>query len=455
MERHDILDIWKQPDCQFRRIAVSEALRLLPHSFGLCLQMLADCPEEQAWELVVPLRKHMPFLHEGYSPAVALPEGSFDVFPEWAEQYKAAMASLGQEADPRLPGVCYRYFNALRSDLQTMYPHYDFSDCLREEEKSFVSSHQLMVFVTGVCNLQCPYCFSSDIEHTYISADDLRRIFAWAAKNDCSMVTPCGGEPMLYPHIGLFFDLVADYGMRTYMASNCTMPLSRLTPKQLGTIDVLTCHMTESLWKRQEYMKTFCENLQLAQQMGIKIIARANIVSPNEETEPWFELVERYGLDTFYISTPIPSGAHDNLYIDPATFVSYVPVIKRCIGRCRERHINIGFAKPIPLCIFDRETASWLMQSDRFLPLCNNHEDGGTRNACISPDMHIEPCPGVPRPRIPFSESITWKDLETQLGAEIHRALQKPLFERCSRCFLSQRRICQGACLSYKYLTKA
>ena len=276
MERHEILDIWNQPDCQFRKIAVSEALRLLPHSFGLCLQMLADCPEEQAWELVVPLRKRMPFLHEGYRPAEALPEGSFDVFAEWAEQYKAAMASMQQEADPRLAGVCYRYFNALRSDLKLMFPRHDFSDCLRKEEKSFVSSHQLMVFVTGVCNLQSPYCFSSDIEHTYISADDLRRIFAWAAENGCSMVTPCGGEPMLYPHIGLFFDLVADYGMRTYMASNCTIPLSRLTPKQLGTIDVLTCHMTESLWKRPDYMKTFCENVQLAQQNGIEIIKQAD-----------------------------------------------------------------------------------------------------------------------------------------------------------------------------------
>lgn len=455
MERHEILDIWNQPDCHFRKIAVCEVLKRLPQSFGLCLQMLADCPEEYAKELVAPMRKRMPFLQEGYRPVDTLPMGPFEMFAKWAKQYESAMASLRQEPDTRLPEVCFRYFNALRSDLKILYPQYDFSDCLRAEEESIVSSHQLMVFVTGMCNLQCPYCFSSDIEHTYISEEDLHRIFAWAAANGCSVVTPCGGEPMLYPHIDLFLELVADYGMRTYMASNCTIPISRLSLKQLGTINVLTFHMTESLWKRPDYMKTFCENIQLAQQNGIDIIARANIISPNVDIEPWFELIERYGLDTLYIALTIPSGAHDNLYIEPEAFASYVPVIKRCIQRCQERHIKIGFAKPIPLCIFDMETASWLMQNDCFLPLCNNHEDGGTRNACISPDLHIEPCPGVAHPRIPFSESLTWEDLVTQLGTEIYCALEKPLFERCRNCFLAQRKICQGACLSYKYLTTA
>ena len=452
MERNEILDIWNLSDRHLRKIAVCEVLKHLPYTFGLCLQMLADCSEEQAWELVVPLRKRMPFLHEGYRPVEIIPTGSFEIFPEWAEQYELAMDSLRQESVPQLVGVCYRYFNALRSELRIMYPQYDFSDCLRAEEKSFEASHQLMVFVTGICNLRCPYCFSSDIEHTFISSKNLHRIFDWAAVNGCSMVTPCGGEPMLYPHIDSFFNLVADYGMRTYMASNCTLPFSCLTARQLSTIDVLTCHITEALWKNSGYMKTFCENVQLAQQHGIDIIARANITNPELDIEPWFELIEYCSLETLYIALTIPSGAHDNQFIDPTSFVRYVPIVKQCIQYCRERHIKMGFAKPIPLCIFDYETASWLIQSDCFLPLCNNHEDCGTRNVCISPDMYIEPCPGVTHPRIPFSESLAWEDLVIQLGTEIHHALEKPLFEQCNHCFLFWRRICQGACLSYKYL---
>ena len=45
-----------------------------------------------------------------------------------------------------------------------------------------------MVFVTGLCNLSCSYCFSNDIERRQIASDDLREIIKWAAENGCSCV---------------------------------------------------------------------------------------------------------------------------------------------------------------------------------------------------------------------------------------------------------------------------
>lgn len=452
MERHEILEIWHLPDRNLRRIAVGEVMEHLPQSFELCLEMLTSCPGGQEVELVVPLRAHLPFLKEGYHPTEGLTEGDLSVFGEMYERYRAIITTLKKEGNEQLVRTCYRYFEGLRPDLHQLFADVDFSGSMRPEERTWRKGRQLMVFVTGICNLQCPYCFSSDIERTVISAEDLERIFAWAAANECAMVTPCGGEPMMYPHIQLFMDLVADYGMTTYMASNCTFPLSRFTQRQLKTIDVLTFHFTEALWKRPDYMRTFCENIELAKANGIRIIARPNLIRPDADIAPWFELIDRYDLREMYIALTIPSGAHDNLYIAPKVFADYVPVIKRCIGECRQRGIKIGFAKPIPMCVFDRETAMWMLQYDQFMPMCNNHEDGGTRNVCISPDLHIEPCPGVPQPRLAFDESLTWEGLSETLGQTIERALQKPLFERCHGCFLFHRRICQGACLSYKNL---
>jgi hypothetical protein len=50
----------------------------------------------------------------------------------------------------------------------------------------------------------------------------------------------------------------------------------------------------------------------------------------------------------------------------------------------------------------------------------------------------------------PVNEFNDWKDLSEYCTAEIMPLLDKPLFEHCPDCFLYERRICQGACLSHK-----
>lgn len=407
----------------------------------------------QPQSLVGTLRAQMPFLKTGYRQAYACHKHHYSSFSEMHQCYLALMEELKKEQDEELVKRCYLYFDGIRADLQQLFPHIDFSESIRPEEALQRQGRQLMIFVTGLCNLKCSYCFSNDMKQNSISPDDLQRIFQWAKKNGCDMVTPCGGEPLVYPHLGLFLDLISSYGMRTYFASNCTIPLSRFSSQQLGCIDLITFHITQSLWQRPEYMRIFCQNIETAQQHHIEIIARCNIITPDMDIMPWFELVDRYNIKRMNIALTIPSGSHDNHYVDTTLFTDFVPVIRQCIDLCRQRSIDISFAKPIPPCVFDDETAAWLLQYDNFTPMCNVHEDSGTRNVCLSPEMMFTPCLGVPRPQISFSEQLTWDDLIRNLGGEIDTALQRPLFEKCPDCFLYDRKLCQGACLSYKYLS--
>lgn len=416
------------------------------------LDILREGLPEDIVRTVGQMRARMPFLKTGFRPARRCCRDDYGVFDSIYQEYQAFMSMLEAHGDKATLQACYRYFDGIRSDLRRLFPDTDFSNCLRAEELSEPTSRQLMVFVTGQCNLHCPYCFSNDLDRKAISPDDLRRIFQWASDNGCHMVTPCGGEPLIYPHLGLFLDLVAAFGMRTYFASNCTLPLSCYSDGQLECIDLMTFHMTESLWQYPAYLRTFCENIAIARQHQIDIIARGNITAPDMDLRPWLDLVDRYDIKKMNIALTIPSGSHDNRYVDTALFSDFVPVIRQCIDSCRERGVNLSFAKPIPPCVFDEDTAAWLLRYDNFMPMCNVHEDRGTRNVCLSPDMCFTPCLGVPRPQIPFSEQLTWDDLQRTLGAEIEQALQRPLFEQCERCFLYDRHLCQGACLSYKYL---
>lgn len=420
------------------------------------LELLAMMGRGDDNPMALSLQARYPFIRDGYGETCAecsVPEAAqiaSTVFPELEEEYDAMMQAL-RDCSIEAVHAAYKYLGGIRGDIEKLYPEVDFSADRRDNEVNH-DWHQLMIFVTGICNLKCSYCFSSDIERKEISAEDLRMLFDWAEWENCRVVTPCGGEPLLYKHIDLFLDLIRKKGMETYFASNCTVPLSRFTDERTSVIQLITFHLTSALWQNEEMMGIFEDNLEYARQHGIKIIARANIISENQDVERWFDIIDRHHLKQLNIALTIPSGARDNLYIDPEMFTRYLPVIRKVVRMCRERKVEVSFAKPFPPCLLDKEEAREWLRYENFQPVCNVWEDRGTRNVCISPDMKVTPCLGVEHPSCAFDPAMSWEDLRQGMGHEIMQAMERPLFAHCRECFLYRRRLCQGACLSYKYL---
>lgn len=460
MNKNEIKETWNLPDAWMRRVAISEALKQLPDSLPALVDMFEECPDDKADELVIALNAALPFLKEGFDSSPTLlyhQQATYNgqaitTFTELYDLYYRFIDCIVKKGSEKLIRKCNHYFGGLHPDLAALYPEYDLKPsplCTSEQQ---ACEHQLMVFVTGVCNLKCSYCFSNDIERQHISEQNLERIFNWAAKNNCKVVTPCGGEPLLYPHIGRFLDLIHEHGMQTYFASNCTIPLKQFTQKQISTIKLITFHITEALWKHDEMMKTFCENIEFAKKAGIEIIARANFFKPDIDVTPWFSIINKYKIGRLNIALTIPSGTKDNAFIDSRMFSDYIPVVTKCIEECRRHNVSISFAKPIPPCVLSKEWAMEMLRFNNFFPLCNIHEDGCMKNVCLSPDMKFKPCLGVSTPAISFDERLTWGDLSNLIKPTIEAALKKELFDKCGSCFLHARHLCQGACLSYKYL---
>lgn len=413
------------------------------------LELLGATDPRHAFGTVTRLQTRYPFLCSGFSPAdPAKARADASLFARMQSDYRAFMQALAACSDDARRAA-HTYFDGIRPDIRAAFPDSDFSAAFRPGENP-ARGHQLMVFVTGICNLACSYCFSQDIDRREISPDQLRRIFQWAKAQNCDVVTPCGGEPLVYSHLGLFLDLVREYGMSTYFASNATVPLADFTDDQLSAIDLITFHLTAALWANPAMMRVFEENLELAKARGIDIIARANIVSPDMNVDKWFDVIDRHGLRRMNVALTIPTEAAHNTFVPADHFASHADVVRHIIEMAVERDINLSFAKPIPPCVFTEEEAAWLLQRQGLKPLCNVWEDSGTRNVCISPDMKISPCLGVANPKVDFSDSLTWEDMERVMGGEIMRDVRKPLFDRCSGCFLYARNLCQGACLSYK-----
>ena len=179
---------------------------------------------DDARVLAVQALNRFPFLRKGFgqpSPGVPPGEayGTFEYchrrqvrFMEELAYYMSEMDLCGRQS---LAGALLRYFPGIAADLPE-------SLCC-EPGGDEARLRQLMVFVTGHCNLQCPYCFSHDIVHTEISLADLRRIFEWASREGVKSITPCGGEPLLYANFSQFLQMAVDAEMTTYFATNFTI----------------------------------------------------------------------------------------------------------------------------------------------------------------------------------------------------------------------------------------
>ncbi len=345
-----------------------------------------------------------------------------------------------ERIDQRFPG--------LRNDLHVRYGE-KFS-WTSHPEKDKTDTRQLMVFVTGHCNLHCPYCFSAEIKRQEISCKDLERIFRWAKHEGVKFITPCGGEPLMYKHFQRFLDLCKEYDMQTFFATNFTIDCKKLNGFEKNPIQSLHIHLAEETFSNKSLLENFKRNISLAKEHQIELIVRVNIASPEQKIEPWFDFLNETNIRRLHVALTIPSSNNVNQYVDLNSFQRYVPIISHLMQLAKNNGIAVAFAKPIPVCLFPDDVAEQLMRCGIETTACNISQDNCMRNVCLSPAMKLTPCLGLSHPELAFNDSMKWDDISKIFQQEVSSLLKTPVSEACHGCPLWARRLCQGVCLSYK-----
>lgn len=376
---------------------------------------------------------------------------NYKVFAGMGRTHRAFMQllneSLATHPDPhRLLRELHISFPGIRKELEVRYSG------LEHEVPDDNLLRQLMVFVCGQCNLHCPYCFSHDLVRQEISSHDLDRIFEWAAREGCSVVTPCGGEPLLYSRLEQFLTLVREYGLTTYLATNFTVDVSRVKGFTQDIVRRLYVHFTRESLANPRLLEIIDRNIELCKERRIDMSARVNITSTNEaEALRWIDLTAEKGIKRLNIALTIPSRFQANSFTDPSGFEEYIPLICRMIEYAQSKNVALGIAKPLPLCLFPEEVAAHLLRADANMALCGIHQSAYMNNLSLSTDMNFSPCLGLSDVRVPFDMSLSWSDLEARFAPGVERLLRREVFAQCRDCFLNARGLCQGFCLSYKY----
>ncbi len=450
LSRADIQSLWELGGA-FGEVAAHEMLEQFDTCFDLFFDAMLRASEPSPLGMMALAR--FPFLGEGYAEPECGDRADCRLFGELEDERSAFLACCDhwmashRESAQELLRLLEHEFPGIRADLRQR------AAGLGEPSPLVQNSprRQLMVFVTGWCNLHCPYCFSNDIARREISLGDLDHIFRWAKSEGVDSITPCGGEPLMYRHLPEFLRRVSEEGMTTYFASNFTIDCSTLEDFKPEVVRAIYLHLADESLRNPRLRAVLLRNIELAKSRRIELVGRANITSTNyEEVSRWFEFLKQTGIRRLHVALTIPSSEATNRYVDIGRFEAFVPLIERLVREAECEQIALGFAKPLPLCLFSEEVARKLLHPGYGACLCNIYDDNYMHNICLSPEMTFTPCLGLTEPKVAFDEGLSWEQIGERFRPVVSDLLRAPLRAECRECALYVRRLCQGACLSYK-----
>ena len=440
MTRDELHILLASPDLPFRKAAIDEIVCTFPEHADLFFAPFGQ-DDELALAMANAAKQWMPFLRDGYAdPDTPLDAGrTYTYFDSMAKQYGAFISEMHKHRADQ--DALWKYFPALRAELKGAKAH---------EEP--VKNRQLMVFVTGRCNLHCPYCFSKELARTSISREDMTRVLNWAQRAQVRSILPCGGEPLLYEHLDRLIEEAGRRGMKVYFATNLTVPLPASVMEQEGVIDQLHVHLTDAVFADERLMATFMDNLRLCREKKISVLLRGNICAGNELPlyDEWIRIAKAHAIHTLNVAFTIPSHTGSNRYVPFETLRSLIPHLQYLWDQSQAQQIRLAVAKPLPLCLLPEDLAASILRTNLTATFCTIGEDGGLHNLSLSTDLRFSPCLGVDEPSVAFEETLTWDDLRAVFSPSVGAMLAQPLFAHCQNCFLYSRRLCQGACLSFK-----
>lgn len=308
---------------------------------------------------------------------------------------------------------------------------------------------QLMLFITGFCNLNCPYCFSENISRREMDFKKLEEIINWCCVNDIRNISLCGGEPLMYSHFDEMLKLFRENRIKTYFASNLTCDVSKLCNFDSGVISNIYAHITKATIDNQKFKGIFFKNVNNAIKKGIEVLLRVNIYDGNKDAKQWIKLAKELNISKLNIALTFPTKEKSNNFVEIDDISTYGNIIRDFYEMAKNENITLDIAKPLPLCCFDDNLAGILLKECPRSTYCSIHENDCTYNVTITNDGYFNQCIGLTKKKMPFSKTMSWKEV-VAFCSDIKNLINKPLSEKCLKCYLFDAKICQGSCLSYK-----
>ncbi len=303
------------------------------------------------------------------------------------------------------------------------------------------------------CNKKCPYCFTEELLHQLpapTTRETFMKVLDWAAAAGADRLPVTGGEPTLHGNVLEFARAVREKGMKTFFSTNALGPEAIYDELPAEAVQSITVHVLDEDEYVEGERQRAERNLKVLKDRGFEIIFR--YVLARKDVEKWTTLLEladkiRPASVSFSPAFPGPGRA------DMSREVRSIIDMKRDVTRLIDELDALGYrailAKPIPLCMFDREEL--LVYSSRaFLKnVCEIYRNGYTNNVLVNPDLTVFPCMALSLPGGDLKKLKDLRDLGKWSRSLVEPLQVKVLLPECETCQLWHMKLCQPACLSY------
>lgn len=423
-DQSDILNLINSTDMTFQRVGCDMILNdIVKHSGLFFKHVMAG--DAVGTKLLDGAKDRFLFLSRSCSDSVCFdPQKHYDLFDDMAAEHRAFLKAMRQYTDKQVP----------------------VSDLLPATEET---RRQIIIFITGLCNLNCSYCFSSNINRKEMDFNLLNDIVKWCVKNNVKVVSLCGGEPLMYRHFDDMLKLFRENGIKTYFASNFTVDLSKFKNYDSMVVKKMYAHITKTILDTPKLKDVFIKNVMFAFDNNVDVEMRVNIYDDNKDATIWMNLAEELNINKVDVALTFPTNDKNNDFVGLDRMSEYNATLKDYLALAKEKNIALRFAKPMPLCLLDGAIARQLLKEHPETTYCSIHKNDYTYNLTITNDGYFNHCVGLTKQKLPFTPDMSWADV-VKFCSEIKKVIDKPLMDRCKSCYLFDTKICQGSCLSYK-----
>lgn len=320
------------------------------------------------------------------------------------------------------------------------------------------------IFVTKVCNNNCPYCFAQEFmkERTELSEENALKFIEFLKRNKKEIRRPLpelnimGGEPFLYKNLGWFIKKIRNrkeplVGIFTIFTGGIfpTENLNLLDGiKGIGiclNLNERKTYTSESAYNQViQNLKTMIDKKYLSVGLGY------NIASLDFNGDEIIDTAKKFGINHLRIAIANPVyGSENPGVVHPKDYHLLAPKVFKFIKKCHANGIIVNLDCRIPLCFFTEKQIGWFF-------LHNQHISRGIQSCacgggplCVSPELQVSKCTVFHETTLHLDYFSSVYDINGWVLNEIDHKFGTPdLYPKCTTC--PHRTRCSGGCPAWK-----
>ncbi len=385
--------------------------------------------------------------------------------PKRIEQFTDYMAELPEKyikpvipALAGFPGIdnldCNRLF---QGDKRKFYEEFREQQRVSREKRY---PKQITIVPSYQCNLHCDYCFTHRLAVEYphdMAFETFTAVLDTVRAKGIKRVSFFGGEPTLFEHLFDFIDEVGKRELYFSLATNGLVDTRRFKNiAHRSSFEAVTFHIERDRFYSPEQLETVLTNIREAEDNRITVVLRYNMKDPDRRDWDFLEKYRRLTPNfilSFSVVFPDPLG--NNRYVPLEELRRYK---EKILSLCSylDRHSYTGeyklvFAKPFPLCFFNRKELFYLLRNTQVKNVCEIDKNHSTNNILFHPDGSYSPCMVLMDNDLRFSPIRPLDGLEADYYRTVASLQNRPMMTECRTCSLHALGLCQAGCYAYTY----